>query len=142
MFESRRLLSCVRRLPRLKEYVTCKLEKELVLRTNASEKSLWVVLLQERDNVLHPVPHASRKLLTMEAAYATIERDGLALIWGVCKFHPYLYGKHFVLQTAHQPLVHISRTRHASARMMRWSLQLQQYAFCVQYVKGKDTREF
>ncbi|XP_064472919.1 uncharacterized protein LOC135387751 [Ornithodoros turicata] len=114
------------------------LDKDFVLRTDASEKSLGAVLLQEYEGVLHPVAYASRKLLAREAAYATIEREGLALIWGIHRFHPYLYGKPFVLQTDHQPLLHINRSRHTNARVMRWSLQLQEYDFRVEYVKGRE----
>ncbi|XP_064469791.1 uncharacterized protein LOC135384523 [Ornithodoros turicata] len=114
------------------------LGKEFILRTDASDKSLGAILLQEYDGIVHPVAYASRRLLPREAAYATVEREGLALIWGIHKFHTYLYGKRFVLQTDHQPLVYINRKKHTNTRVMRWSLQLQEYDFCVQYLKGSE----
>lgn len=95
-------------------------------------------LLQDHEDVLHPVAYASRKLLPREAAYPTVEREGLALIWGTREFHAYLYVRPFVLETDHQPLQYINQTRHANARLMRWSLQLQEYDFHVKYIKGSD----
>ena len=52
-------------------------------------------LLQEHDGVRHPVLYASRKLLPREQNYSVGEREALAIIWAVDKFHRYLYGQHF-----------------------------------------------
>ncbi|XP_040065085.1 uncharacterized protein LOC120838976 [Ixodes scapularis] len=40
--------------------------------------------------------------------------------------------------TDHEPLQYIKQTRHANARVMRWSLKLQEYDFKVQYIKGSE----
>lgn len=109
-----------------------------MLRTDASDHSIGAILLQEYDDTLHPIAYASRKLLPREEAYATVEREGLAVVWGIDKFKPYLYGRTFVLQTDHEPLQYIKQTRHANARVMRWSLKLQEYDFKVQYIKGSE----
>ncbi|XP_042145250.1 uncharacterized protein LOC121835301 [Ixodes scapularis] len=113
-------------------------QKMFVLRTDASDHSIGAILLQKHGDVLHPVAYASRRLLPREEAYATVEREGLALVWGIEKFKPYLYGRAFLLQTDHQPLQYINQTRHANARVMRWSLKLQEFDFRVQYIKGKE----
>ena len=44
------------------------------------------------DNSEKPVAYASRTLTKSETAYAQIEREGLALVFGVRHFHQYLYG--------------------------------------------------
>lgn len=67
------------------------LQKPFVLRTDASDRSVGAVLLQEHSGVLHPVAYASRKLLQRELAYATVEKEGLALIWGIRKCHTPTY---------------------------------------------------
>ncbi|XP_064475154.1 uncharacterized protein LOC135389103 [Ornithodoros turicata] len=115
-------------------------EKEFVLCTDASDRSIGDVLQQEHDGVLQPVSYASRKLLPREAAYVAIEREGLALLWGVQTFTTYLYGKPFTIQTDHEPLLYINKQRHLNNSVLRWSLQLQEYSFRVQYVKGSENR--
>ena len=43
-----------------------------------------------------------------ERNYSTIEREALAIVKAVKELYPYLYGHElFVLQTDHQPLVHL-----------------------------------
>ena len=56
------------------------------------------------DNSQKPIAYASRTLMTVEMAYAQIEWEGLALVFGVCCFHQYLYGRSFTLVTNHQSL--------------------------------------
>lgn len=114
------------------------LTKPFVLRTDASNTSLGAVLLQSDDEVLHPVAYASRNLLPRETRYSTIERECLALLWAVQKFHIYLYGKQFIIQSDHQPLQYLQTAKHVNNRVLRWSLALQEYSFTVEYIKGTD----
>ncbi|XP_050046366.1 uncharacterized protein [Dermacentor andersoni] len=114
------------------------LSRHFVLRTDASSRSLGAVLLQEHDGRFHPVSYASRKLLPREAAYSTIERECLAIVWAVQKFHVYLYGKPFTLQSDHQPLRYLNSAKHVNSRVLRWSLLLMDYDFHVEYIRGCD----
>ncbi|XP_070209513.1 uncharacterized protein [Littorina saxatilis] len=114
------------------------LNKDFVLRTDASGKGLGAVLLQETEGFLHPVCFASRKLTSAEAAYATVERECLAIVWGIQKFEAYLYGRPFCLETDHQPLQYLQVARLANARLMRWALILQPYQFTVRVIPGAN----
>ena len=78
------------------------------------------------------IAYASRTLSKAEQAYAQIEREGLALVFGVCCFHQYLYGCPFILVTSHHPLCKIFGSKQgipsmAAARMQRWALTLSAY---------------
>ena len=72
-------------------------QKEFVLRTDASDTGLGAVLLQKHDDQLFPVAYASKKLSGAPKSYATVEKECLAIIWGIEKFVSYLYGREFVL---------------------------------------------
>ena len=113
-------------------------DQPFVLRTDASDVGIGAVLLQERDCHLFPIAYASRKLLNREKAYCTMEKECLAVIWGVQKFQRYLYAKPFVLETDHQPLIYMQKTKVANARIMRWALSLQPYRIRIQAIKGSE----
>jgi len=114
------------------------MEKPFTLRTNASDVGLGAVLLQEHEDGLFPVAFASRKLTKAERNYAVVERECLAIVWGVAKFYRYLYGRQFVLQTDHRPLVFLDRAKLCNARVMRWALSLQPFKFHTESIKGSD----
>ena len=79
--------------------------------------------MQERDGHTFRIAYASRKLLDRERAYSVVEMECLALIYGVHKFQQYLYGRPFVLETDHQPLIWLNKAKVANARIIwdgRW----------------------
>ena len=46
-------------------------------------------------------------------------------------------GHEFVLQTDHQPLVHLINLRDVGGRITRWSMFLQQFSFTVKHKAGR-----
>ena len=112
--------------------------KTYVVRTDASDKAIGSVLLQYHDNVPLPVMYASRKLTKCELNYATIEKECLALVWAISRFHQYVFGREFVLETDHQPLTYLRTMKPSNGRLMRWALTLQSYNFRVIYIKGSE----
>ena len=50
-----------------------------------------------------PIAFGSRSLTKTEQKYSQID-DAFALIWGIKKFHHYLFGRKFVILTDHQPI--------------------------------------
>jgi len=113
-------------------------DREFVLRTDASLTGVGAVLLQYFDGEPHPVAYSSRKLSDSEVKYSTVERDLLAVVFGVEKFKFYLLGKAFILEVDHQPLVYLRRFKGSNPRLMRWALSLQAYEFRSVHIPGKD----
>ncbi|PFX22499.1 Receptor-type tyrosine-protein phosphatase F [Stylophora pistillata] len=104
---------------------------------DASDSAIGGVLLQEG----HPVYFTSHTLSATEKNYAHIEKECLAIVSCMEKWHHYLYGKRDItVHSDHQPLETIfkkplSRALRSLQRMM---LRLQNYEFTVQYKKGKE----
>ena len=64
----------------------------------------------------------------------------LAIVFGVQRFHTYLYGRSFDVITDHKPLVMILNKPLASAspRLQRLMIKLQGYNFTIKYRPGKE----
>ncbi|XP_045134079.1 uncharacterized protein LOC123517739 [Portunus trituberculatus] len=109
-----------------------------ILRSDASSHGLGSVLLQYHQGVPHPVAYASRKLLDREKRYSTIERECLAVVFGVLRFDYYLRGREFILEVDHKPLLYLETFKGKNDRVLRWALSLQAYRFRVVHIAGKD----
>ncbi|XP_072182290.1 uncharacterized protein [Diadema setosum] len=109
-----------------------------IVQVDASDRGIGAVLSQtDEEGVDHPVAFISRKLLPREVNYPIIEKECLAIIWSVEKFHPYLFGQSFVIQTDHNPLSWLKQLKTKNARLMRWSLALQSYPMVVEHRSGR-----
>ena len=89
------------------------------------------------DNVEHPVSYLSRKLRDCECNYSTVEKEALALVTAVRAFSPYFGSASITVFTDHSPLRYIEVMRNHNAKLMRWSLEMQQYFLDVQHRPGK-----
>lgn len=114
--------------------------KEIVVAADASSYGLGACIMHKfPDGTLKPIYHASRSLLPAEKAYSQIEKEALALIFAVKKFHKMIFGRHFTLQSDHKPLLAIFGKKsgipvHTANRLQRWAVTLLAYDFKIEYV--------
>ena len=117
--------------------------KEIVVHTDASPYGVGSVLSHVYpDNTERPVSYASRSLSVSERNYGHVEKEGLALVFAVKKFHHFLFGQKFTIFTDHKPLLGLFGENKAipersAARIARWALMLSAYDYKLQYRQGE-----
>ena len=97
-----------------------------------------VILHVYPDGNEKPIAFASRTLSKSKRNYAQLEKEALALIFGIKQFHQYLYGRQFTLVTDHQPLTTILNPQKAipslaAARLQRWAIILSAYQYDISF---------
>ncbi|XP_071477891.1 uncharacterized protein [Diadema antillarum] len=100
-------------------------QEETTVEVDASQKGLGACLLQGGI----PVAFASKSLSPAQANYSNIEREALGLVFGITRFHTYLFGRTFTVETDHKPLEMIWKKPLASAppRLQRLLIKIQGY---------------
>ncbi|XP_054746789.1 uncharacterized protein K02A2.6-like [Anastrepha obliqua] len=89
------------------------------------------------------IQHASKALTDAEQKYSQIEKEALALVFALKKFHRFIFGRKFTLCTDHKPLIAIFGKNkgiptYAANRLQRWALILMMYDFNIQYIKTTE----
>ena len=114
-------------------------DKPFILQTDASHIGVGAVLSQGTSEK-QPIAYFSRKLLSREKNYSTIEKECLVIFLGIKAFEIYLLGRQFIIQTDHQSLTWLNKFKDKNPRLTWWSLMLQSYNFIVQHRKGQQNR--
>lgn len=113
--------------------------KSFVVITDACSDGVGGVLQQVNDHSVSVViEYASKKFDNTQRKWSTIEKEAYAIVWVIKKWRHYLLGKKFLLKTDHKPLCWLRSKKDLNNKLGRWCLDLQQYQFDIEHVKGED----
>lgn len=119
-------------------------DAQLILTVDASPNGLGAILSQIDDSGIEkPVSFMSRSLSNAEKNYSQIQKEATAIVFGVRKYHQFLYGRSepFILKTDHKPLLSIFSPEKgipevSANRLQRYAIFLSAYNFKIEYVSS------
>ena len=108
----------------------------LELHVDSSQSGLGCVLLQNN----RPLEYASRSLTETERRWAQIEKEMLAVVYGLERFNQYTYGNDVLVVNDHKPLATIVRKPlcQAPPRLQRLLMRANKYRFRFQWIQGSN----
>ncbi|RVE44459.1 hypothetical protein evm_010863 [Chilo suppressalis] len=103
---------------------------------DASSNGVGAVLLQDG----YPIAYASKAFTDTQKAWAQIEKEMNAIVYACEKFHFYIIGKNFDVESDHKPLIPIMKKSLAEIliRLQKMRLRLQHYDITLSYKPGKS----
>lgn len=106
------------------------------IEVDASAMGLGAALIQETK----PIAFSSKALTATETRYANIERELLAVVHGLEKFHTYIYGRPITVYSDHKPLenIQLKQLSQAPPRLQRMLMRIQPYEATIVYRPGKE----
>lgn len=112
--------------------------KPFILTTDASNSAVGGILGQVQDGKERVIQYAGRSLNKHETQYTITEKEGLAIIYSLKVFDPYLRNSKFRIITDHQALKYIfNEKENTGSRVARWAMALQQYDYDVVHRAGR-----
>ncbi|GFU52772.1 retrovirus-related Pol polyprotein from transposon 412 [Trichonephila clavipes] len=90
-------------------------------------KRVGAVLSQDIDGQERVIAYFSKCLSKPEINYCVTRKELLAIVKTVEHFHPYLYGRRFLLRTDHASLTWLLNFKNPEGQIARWIQRLQEY---------------
>lgn len=110
--------------------------KEFVVETDASDKGIGAVLMQEG----HPIAFISKTLGVKSQALSTYEKECLAILLAIQKWRSYLQHSVFTILTDHRSLSHLSEQKLTTSLQHKAFLKLMGLQYKIKYKKGLENK--
>ena len=108
--------------------------------TDASHYAMGVVLSQivDGEGTEKPICFLSKTFDRHQMNYTVTEKECLAVVWATELHQTLLKGITFTLETDHEALKYLIRTKEPVGRLARWAMKLQEFDMQVKYRKGEE----
>ncbi len=110
--------------------------KPFIVYTDASDKAVGAVLLQDQGDGPQPIAFHSRKLMPAEVNYHPGEQELLAIVDALTTWRCYLQGSKFTVNSDHLNLRYLATKTSLTKRQARWLEFLQTFDMNIQYKEG------
>lgn len=111
---------------------------KLELFVDASSVGSGACLMQNQGGVYKTIAYSSMSFSQTQRRYSTIERELVALRWGIKTFRAFLFAVPFVIYTDHKPLLYLHNMARENSRLMRTLNELAEFDFTIRYKPGRD----
>lgn len=117
--------------------------RKIIITCDSSSYGVGSVMSQiDEEGKERPVLFHSATLDKAMQNYSQLERESLAIITAVKRYHRYIFGRKFLLRTDHRPLQYIFAPDKVvpamtSAKLQRWALYLSAFDYELEFVPGK-----
>ena len=105
---------------------------------DASAVALGANIFQVIEGIEHPIAYYSKRLNIHQQRYSTVEQEALALITACRVFSVYFGSQPITVYSDHSPLQFIQKMANYNQKLLRWSLELQQYNLTIKHRAGKN----
>lgn len=114
------------------------IKKKFIVTTDGSKIGIGGYISQMNDqNQEIIIDYFSQKLTKTEQNYSITDIELMAAVKTIRNYRHFLLGKKFLLRTDHAAIKFLKDKKNTNCRLMRYALELQEYDFDVQYIKGE-----
>ncbi|KZS19907.1 Uncharacterized protein APZ42_013703 [Daphnia magna] len=112
-------------------------DEEFLIFTDASNYGIGAVLSQIQDVKEVVIAYSSRHLNAAERNYSAIEREALAIVYGIKRYRHYLQDDKFEIISDHRPLQWLETHKDEKSRLGRWAIELSAVKYKITNKPGK-----
>lgn len=106
--------------------------KSFTLKCDGSNVGISAVLSQDN----HPIEFLSKPLAPKQQSFSVYDKEMLAVVFAIQKWHSYLIGHHFTILTDHQTLKYFLDQCITTPAQQKWLLKLFGYNYTLAYRSG------
>lgn len=115
------------------------MDKPFYLLVDASDHTVSGALTQIGDDgIEHPVAFCSLKLNKTQRNWATVEKEAYAALSALRKYYKWVFGAKIIVVSDNNPITYLTESAPKSAKLMRWSLAMQDMNVEFKYRAGRD----